>query len=220
MRRCDSAAIVPNTRELLPEPETPVNTVSRRLGSSTLTSLRLLTRAPCTRVRSWLSARCSAGDGVSVLVAVLIVSLSGEVGAAFAVCRGSDQPVSVAHQFAVGQLVHLTPRLDAAGGGAKPRVRSGQRTRVEAGVRDEPVAPLPRQRADLDDIDVTLDHGHVAGATQPQPNGPGGGQVSAGRAVRRVWPSAAPRRPSRRTAAPDTAHRPPRRWPPRHRCRW
>ena len=67
--RCDSAAIVPNTSELLPEPETPVNTVSRRFGISTLTSLRLFTRAPCTRIRSWLSAACSAGDCVSVLVA-------------------------------------------------------------------------------------------------------------------------------------------------------
>src|SRR6187402_81486 len=38
--------MVPNTRELLPEPETPVNTVSRRFGISMLTSLRLLTRAP------------------------------------------------------------------------------------------------------------------------------------------------------------------------------
>ena len=52
--RCDSAAIVSNTSELLPEPDTPVNTVSRRLGSSTLMSLRLLTRAPCTRITSWL----------------------------------------------------------------------------------------------------------------------------------------------------------------------
>ena len=68
--RCDSAAIVPNTSELLPEPETPVNTVSRRFGISTLTSLRLFTRAPCTRIRSWLSAACSAGDCVSVFVAV------------------------------------------------------------------------------------------------------------------------------------------------------
>src|SRR4029079_2015258 len=56
MSRCDSAAIVPNTSELLPEPEMPVNTVSRRLGISTLTSLRLFTRAPCTRIWSWLSA--------------------------------------------------------------------------------------------------------------------------------------------------------------------
>src|SRR3954447_11426839 len=74
--RCDSAAIVPNTSELLPEPETPVNAVSRRFGISTLTSLRLFTRAPCTRIRSWLSARCSAGACVSVLVAMLIVSPS------------------------------------------------------------------------------------------------------------------------------------------------
>ena len=69
--RCDSAAIVPNTSELLPEPETPVNTVSRRFGISTLMSLRLFTRAPCTRIRSWLSATCRAGGCVSVLVAML-----------------------------------------------------------------------------------------------------------------------------------------------------
>ncbi len=50
--RCDSAAIVANTSELLPDPETPVKTVSRRFGSSTLMSLRLFSRAPCTRIRS------------------------------------------------------------------------------------------------------------------------------------------------------------------------
>ena len=33
-----------------------MNTVSRRFGISTLTSLRLFTRAPCTRIRSWLSS--------------------------------------------------------------------------------------------------------------------------------------------------------------------
>jgi hypothetical protein len=43
--RCDSAAIVSNTSELLPEPETLVNAVSRRFGISTLTSLRLFSRA-------------------------------------------------------------------------------------------------------------------------------------------------------------------------------
>src|SRR6478609_3814672 len=43
--RCDSAAIVPKTSELLPEPETPVNTVSRRFGISMLTFLRLFSRA-------------------------------------------------------------------------------------------------------------------------------------------------------------------------------
>src|SRR5215204_7384796 len=71
MSRCDSAAIVSNTSELLPEPETPVNTVSRRFGSSTLTSLRLFTRAPCTRIRSWRSATGSAGDFVSAFLAVV-----------------------------------------------------------------------------------------------------------------------------------------------------
>src|SRR3712207_3610996 len=62
MSRWDSAAIVPKTSELLPDPETPVNTVSRRFGSSTVTSLRLFTRAPCTRIRSWRSA----GGAVSI----------------------------------------------------------------------------------------------------------------------------------------------------------
>ncbi len=57
MRR-DSAAIVSNTSELLPEPDTPVNTVSRRFGSSIETSFRLFSRAPCTRIASCVSATC------------------------------------------------------------------------------------------------------------------------------------------------------------------
>src|SRR6476469_8604853 len=73
MRRCDSAAIVPNTSELLPEPERPVNTVSRRFGISMLTSLRLFTRAPWTRMRSWRSA-FTAGGCLFVLVALLLVA--------------------------------------------------------------------------------------------------------------------------------------------------
>src|SRR3712207_4917793 len=68
--------IVSKTSELLPEPETPVNTVSRRFGISTLTSLRLFTRAPSTRIRSWLSAGCPTADCWSVLVAMLIDSPS------------------------------------------------------------------------------------------------------------------------------------------------
>ncbi len=65
MSRCDSAATVPSTSELLPEPDTPVKTVSRRLGRSTLTSRRLLTRAPWTRIRSCRSAAGSPGWSVS-----------------------------------------------------------------------------------------------------------------------------------------------------------
>src|SRR4051812_30210253 len=56
MSRCDSAAIVPNTRLDLPDPLTPVNTVRRRFGISTLMFFRLFSRAPCTRMSSWLSA--------------------------------------------------------------------------------------------------------------------------------------------------------------------
>ncbi len=44
--------MVANTSELFPEPETPVNTVSRRFGIEMLMSLRLFSRAPCTRIRS------------------------------------------------------------------------------------------------------------------------------------------------------------------------
>src|SRR4051794_37086686 len=72
IRRCDSAAIVPKTNELLPEPDTPVNTVSRRFGIATVTSLRLFTRAPCTRIMSWLSAGGSTADGVFARASVLI----------------------------------------------------------------------------------------------------------------------------------------------------
>src|SRR6185312_13784761 len=96
MSRWDSAAIVSNTSELLPEPETPVKTVSRRFGISTLTSLRLFTRAPSTRIRSWRSAR---GDDVVCVVlpvdipvdmAVLIGSPSVGRSGGFAVYLISD----------------------------------------------------------------------------------------------------------------------------------
>src|SRR5262245_12800618 len=56
--------MVPNTSDDLPDPETPVNTVSRRLGISMLMSLRLFSRAPCTRMRSWLSAGCRLEEDI------------------------------------------------------------------------------------------------------------------------------------------------------------
>src|SRR6188472_2762076 len=60
--------MVPNTSDDLPDPETPVNTVNRRLGISTLTSFRLFSRAPWTRIRSWLSARCSLGEAMLAII--------------------------------------------------------------------------------------------------------------------------------------------------------
>jgi AcrR family transcriptional regulator len=61
IRRCDSAATVPKTSDDLPDPETPVKTVSRRLGMSSETSRRLFSRAPRTSMTSWLSA-VGSGD--------------------------------------------------------------------------------------------------------------------------------------------------------------
>jgi hypothetical protein len=68
--------------------------------------------------------------------------------------------------------------------GEMPNQRYGAASaRVEAGARDEPVTQLLRQRVDLEDLDFAIDHRHVAGMAHPQPNGPTGGQVPAGRAV-------------------------------------
>jgi len=50
MRRRDSAAMVSKTSELLPDPDTPVKTVSSRFGRSTSTSRRLFSPAPRTRI--------------------------------------------------------------------------------------------------------------------------------------------------------------------------
>src|SRR4029453_4135403 len=113
MSRWHSAAIVPNTSELLPDPETPVNTVSRRFGISRLRSLRLFTRAPCTRIRSWLSASWSAGDCASVLTAMLIVSpsVSWERGRH---SRVLEQPEDVA--IGVGDGGHQAAARDVGRG--------------------------------------------------------------------------------------------------------
>src|SRR3954447_15158554 len=106
--RCDSAAIVANTSELLPEPETPVNTVSRRFGSSTLTSLRLFSRAPCTRIRSWLSARCRAAGSAPVVELTCIVPL---VDARSAQLIDADQIAGRVADGAVADPVRLLHRF-------------------------------------------------------------------------------------------------------------
>src|SRR3712207_541466 len=93
----------------------------------------------------------------------------------------SYQPAAVAHQVAAGQLVRLAPGLDPARGDAEPAVWRVQRARVEAGPRGEPVSSLLRQRVDLEVLDLAVDHRHVAGVAEPQPDGPGGGEVPAGR---------------------------------------
>src|SRR6476659_8628747 len=112
--RCDSAAIVPKTSELLPEPETPVNTVSRRFGISTVTSLRLFTRAPWTRMSSWLSA-----------AELLVIGRSCTCGALVDERPGASADVDVGHLDGVVPVSETVPRRDlglhVAGGVGRPR---------------------------------------------------------------------------------------------------
>ncbi len=111
--RCDSAAIVPKTNELLPEPDTPVNTVSSRLPMSTLMSLRLLTRAPTTRMTSWCRLpRSRAGRPALLVVALISLRPGGQLLDADHVAGGVTDG-AVAHPVRlVDRLLH---HLDATG---------------------------------------------------------------------------------------------------------
>src|SRR5699024_11492464 len=119
--RWGAAAMVSNTRELFPEPDTPVHTVILRLGVSRATPVRLSSRAPTTRIRSWLSARWVLRVADSVVVAIEGFSSarwSGPGGSSS--CRtqcvqvvGSGQPGAGAHQGAALLLVDFAPGLDA-----------------------------------------------------------------------------------------------------------
>src|SRR5215210_8984393 len=116
--------MVPKTSELLPEPDTPVKTVSRRFGSSTLRSLRLFSRAPCTRITSWVSAAGSAVALVALVALIVLILLQ---------CL--DEPAAVAHQSAVGDLVRLAPRLQPDRPQHQEQV-SGAAPRVPVGLPD------------------------------------------------------------------------------------
>src|SRR5687767_10109500 len=52
-RRCDSVAIVSNTMDDLPDPDTPVKIVILRLGMLKLIFFRLFSRAPRISMYSW-----------------------------------------------------------------------------------------------------------------------------------------------------------------------
>src|SRR5205085_11347991 len=132
--------MVPNTSEVLPDPETPVNTVSRRFGISTLTSLRLFSRAPCTRITSWLSAPCGAG----------LLMVSPSVGRS---PDGSAQLLDADHVaggVADGEVAHpvgLVDRLldDLGVSGLHPREGAVE---VFGGQDDDPVGALGHHLGD------------------------------------------------------------------------
>src|SRR3954454_8375267 len=187
--RCDSAAIVLNTNELLPEPETPVNTVSRRFGSSTLTSLRLFTRAPTTRIRSWLSLTAAAADCASALVAVLIGPPGNRSGREAIVPRRAATPG------------RLQPAAAGSDGEAAAADRPGARAlssqdplgdgdllalRREVGPRGVGGAAVgvPRRLAELQPAVVAVAGVDAPVAARLAP-GDGGPVVAAGRRVRR-----------------------------------
>src|SRR5262245_32411912 len=105
--------MVPNTSDDLPDPETPVNTVSRRLGISTLTSFRLFTRAPWTRIKSWLSAGWWLEE---VMVGILSSKLLKQVDE-----LPAHHLPAVARTAKVLLLVRLEARLHEGQAGARRR---------------------------------------------------------------------------------------------------
>jgi hypothetical protein len=75
-----------------------------------------------------------------------------------------------------------------------------------------------RQRVDLEDLDFAIDHGHVAGVAQPQPNGRVAARfLPVGLSVGVATSSASPSQS--KDSGTRYGARPPRRWPPRDRRR-
>src|SRR3712207_4832152 len=116
-----------------------------------LTSLRLFSRAPCTRIRSWLSATCIAGDCLSALVAMLILSPSGSSW--LRAPGGSAQLLDADHvacgvaEGAVADSVRLLGRLLHDLGAAGLQLREGA-VEVGGGQVDTEVAALGHQLVD------------------------------------------------------------------------
>src|SRR4051812_44389391 len=119
-----------------------------------LTSLRLFTRAPCTRIKSWLSAPCSAGDCASVLVAMLIASPSAasaqQVGDAFRWAR-EDRAVAQLHDWPLQQLRVLRQGGEQLVVGQLALTQGELRVGGLAGAQDvaRPQPGLPQELADL-----------------------------------------------------------------------
>ena len=92
--RCDSAAMVLNTSELLPEPETPVNTVNRRFGISRLISRRLFSLAPRTSMAPQAPASPARAQPAPFLARSAIRFSTAEVRAMMANSVGHMSPSS------------------------------------------------------------------------------------------------------------------------------
>src|SRR5580698_2072660 len=84
-RRWDSAAIVSNTSDDFPEPETPVKTVILRRGMSTEMFCRLFSRAP----RTWMTPKRSDSkdEGDMLLLTIAVQVAHGELVRRGGACR-------------------------------------------------------------------------------------------------------------------------------------
>ncbi|MQT02138.1 hypothetical protein FF041_18575 [Streptomyces jumonjinensis] len=105
---------------------------------------------------------------------------------------GQRSAVSGRRASARGQASR-SPRAEP-GRGSGDRGTSGTVWPVRAADRSSRSWGLG-QRVDLKDLGFALDHGRVADAVRPQPNGPGGGRVPAGRAVATAAGSGSPPQP-------------------------
>jgi len=71
--------MVPKTSDDFPDPDTPVKTVSLRLGMSREMSSRLFSLAPRTSMTSWLFAATCREPGCSITPSMLIAGRRLEV---------------------------------------------------------------------------------------------------------------------------------------------
>ena len=121
--------------------------------------------------------------GLAILGGIALSSLPLLAGSRAAPRGSGRDPVPVAHEIAPGQLVGLTPGLQAPGADVEVGVAVGQLTRVEAGLDGEGVTRAGRnvgRRGHL--VHGPLDQHQVAGRTDTQPDLARGLQVAAGRA--------------------------------------
>ncbi len=106
-----------------------MKTVSRRFGMSTLTSLRLFSRAPTTRIRSWLSATC-VPDPAALAVPPVVVSAASS---SLRPCACAGHPARSCHVLPPW-TGGPTPRRDAAPPAVRQRP-AGARDRFGTGLR-------------------------------------------------------------------------------------
>jgi drug/metabolite transporter (DMT)-like permease len=124
--------------------------------------------------------------GLAILMGIALSSLPLLAGGRAARRESASDPVTVAHEIAAGQLVDLTPGLDAPRADVEVGVTFGQLARVEAGLDCEGVTcggwNVGRRGYRLHG---PLDQHQVAGRADAQPDLARGLQVAARRACGR-----------------------------------